>query len=218
MYSFLAMLFSGDSQKIDRGPQVIAAFLLDQPRAEFLGRHVVDARLCQVLFDVGVDGVGLARHRERRQCRLGIFGRQRLDRAHPLGQGLGDLAGRAATAQMPEQLMQPRPLLTKTLSTMMSRYFSHWSTLSSPSRILLKPGPWACTRGLPLYCSTVAVPPKIRLRGHMLQHRGADVAQAGINGNGLFGDAGLHERLGHAVRCPRLLRAGLEDQADLHRE
>ncbi len=31
--------------------------------------------------------------------------------------------------------------------------------------LVLKPGPWAWTRGLPLYCSTVAVPPKIRLRG-----------------------------------------------------
>ena len=28
--------------------------------------------------------------------------------------------------------------------------------------ILLKPGPWTCTRGLPLYCSTVAVPPKMK--------------------------------------------------------
>src|SRR5207249_2647620 len=66
---------------------------------------------------------------------------------------------------MPEQLMQPRPLFTSTLLTMMSRYFSHLSTWSSPKMILLKPGPWAWTRGLPLYCSTVAVPPKIRLRG-----------------------------------------------------
>ena len=46
-------------------------------------------------------------------------------------------------AQMPEQLMQPRPLLRNTLSAIMSRYFSHWSTTSSPSKILLKPGP--CT-------------------------------------------------------------------------
>ena len=61
--------------------------------------------------------------------------------------------------------MQPRPLLMKTLSAMMSRYFSQLSTSSSPRMILLKPGPCACTRGLPLYCSTVAVPPKIRLRG-----------------------------------------------------
>ena len=50
------------------------------------------------------------------------------------------------------------------LSTMMSRYFSQLSTSSSPSMILLKPGPWACTFGLPLYRSTVAVPPKIIAR------------------------------------------------------
>ena len=73
----------------------------------------------------------------------------------PLGDG----------TQTPEQLMHPRPLLTKTLSAMMSRYFCQLSTSSSPRMILLKPGPWACTRGFPLYCSTVAVPPKIRLRG-----------------------------------------------------
>ena len=119
-------------------------------------------------------------------------------------------------AQMPEQLMQPRPLLTSTLSTMMSRYFSQLSTMSSPSRILLKPGPCACTRGLPLYCSTVAVPPKIRLRGQCCQHGGADVAQAGIDGDGLLRHAGLDERLRHAIRRPRLLRARLEHQADLH--
>ena len=53
--------------------------------------------------------------------------------------------------QTPEQLMQPRPELMKTLSAMMSTYFSQLSAWSSPSRILLKPGPWACTRGLPLY-------------------------------------------------------------------
>ena len=60
--------------------------------------------------------------------------------------------------------MQPRPLLTNTLSTITSRYFSQSSTWSSPRRILQKPGPCACTRGLPLYRSTVGVPPKIRLR------------------------------------------------------
>ena len=63
--------------------------------------------------------------------------------------------------------MQPRPLLTSTLSTIRSRYLRQSSTTSSPRRILLKPGPWAWTRGLPLYCSTVAVPPKMRLRGQL---------------------------------------------------
>ncbi len=46
-------------------------------------------------------------------------------------------------AQIVLVLMQPRPLLANTLSTMMSRYCSQLSTTSSPSRILLKPGP--CT-------------------------------------------------------------------------
>ena len=60
--------------------------------------------------------------------------------------------------------MHPRPLLANTLSTITSRYLSQWSTTSSPRRILLKPGPCTCTRGSPLYRSTVAVPPKIKLR------------------------------------------------------
>ena len=50
-------------------------------------------------------------------------------------------------AQTPEQEMQLRPLLTSTLSTITSRYFSQSSTTSSPSRILLKPGPCGWTRG-----------------------------------------------------------------------
>src|SRR5205085_11268955 len=45
---------------------------------------------------------------------------------------------------------------------------------------------------------------------------GADVAEAGVDGDGLAGDAGLDERLRHAVRGPGLLRAGLEDEANLH--
>ena len=70
-------------------------------------------------------------------------------------------------AQMPEQLMQPRPLLMATLSTIRSRYRSQSSTTSSPRRILLNPGPCTCTPGLAAYCSTVAVPPKMRLRGEL---------------------------------------------------
>ena len=46
----------------------------------------------------------------------------------------------------------------------MSMYFSHSSTMSSPSRNLENPGPCAWTRGFPLYCSTVGVPPKIIAR------------------------------------------------------
>ena len=70
--------------------------------------------------------------------------------------------------QMPELLMQLRPLLISTLSTIRSRCCSQLSASSSPSRILLNPGPCTWTPGLPAYCSTVAVPPKIRLRGQLL--------------------------------------------------
>ena len=48
--------------------------------------------------------------------------------------------------QIPEQLMQPLPLLISTLSTIRSRCCSQLSASSSPSRILLKPGPCTCTR------------------------------------------------------------------------
>ena len=51
----------------------------------------------------------------------------------------------------------------------------------------------------------------------VLQHRGADVAEAGVDGDGLLRNAGLDERAGHAIGRPRLLRAGLEHEADLHR-
>ena len=88
--------------------------------------------------------------------------------------------------------------------------------MSSPRRILLKPGPCACTRGLPLYCSTVAVPPKIRLRRSCRAPR-----RRRRRGRGRSRSPRAACRpgrtLGHAVRRPRLLRARLEHQADLHR-
>ena len=49
------------------------------------------------------------------------------------------------------------------------------------------------------------------------EHRGPDVAKAGIDRDRLLGDAGLVERLRHAIGRPRLLRSRLEHQADLHR-
>ena len=65
----------------------------------------------QVGLDRLPDRVGLPGDGERGQAGFGIVGRQRLDRADLLGERLGDLA-RVREAQMPEQLMQPRPLLT----------------------------------------------------------------------------------------------------------
>ena len=67
-------------------------------------------------------------------------------------------------AQIAEQLMQPRPPLMATLSTIMSMWSSQRSTTSSPMRIFENPGPWTCTPGLPRYCSTVLALPKIMLR------------------------------------------------------
>jgi hypothetical protein len=50
------------------------------------------------------------------------------------------------------------------------------------------------------------------------EHGGADVALTGIHRDRFAGDAGLEESFGHAVRRPRLLRPGFEDQADLQRD
>src|SRR5262249_4424249 len=50
----------------------------------------------------------------------------------------------------------------------------------------------------------------------VLQHGSADFAEAGVDGDGLWRNAGLNERIGHAIRRPRFLRAGFENQPDLH--
>src|SRR5439155_26813388 len=65
-------------------PQVVAAFLLHQPRSE-LGGQIVNARSFQVVIDVRGDSIGLAGKREGSQGGLGIIGRQRLDRSPPPG-------------------------------------------------------------------------------------------------------------------------------------
>ena len=126
MYSFLAIAASGDVAVHDRRPQVVAALLLDQPRADTSPSCRVTPGFLQVALDVGVDAVGLAGHGERRQGRL----RDLPAAAAATGPMLARRCASAIfsvcrDAQTPEQLMQPRPLLTKTLSTMMSRYFSH---------------------------------------------------------------------------------------------
>ena len=51
-----------------------------------------------------------------------------------------------------------------------------------------------------------------------LEHGCADIACAGVDGEGLRRYARLDHGLGHAIGRPRLLRAGLEDEADLHRD
>jgi len=49
-------------------------------------------------------------------------------------------------------------------------------------------------------------------------HLGAHVAESRINSDGLFWYTGHGERRRHAIGGPRLLRAGLEQQTDLHRD
>ena len=51
-----------------------------------------------------------------------------------------------------------------------------------------------------------------------LQHGRADIACARVDGEGPRRYARLDHGLRHAVGRPRLLRAGFEDQADLHRD
>ena len=47
---------------------------------------------------------------------------------------------------------------------------------------------------------------------------GPHFATAGIDADALPGNAGLRESRRHAVRCPRFLRARLENESDLHRD
>ena len=63
-----------------------------------------------------------------------------------------------------------------------------------------------------------AVPPKIRLRPQLSSTAAPTSPPPGIDRDRLARNAGLEERLGHAVRRPRLLRARLEHQADLQRD
>ena len=83
--------------------------------------------------------------------------------------------------------MQLRPLLINTLSTIRSRYCSQLSASSSPSRILEKPGPCTCTAGFPEYCSTVGVPPKIRLRGQLFSTAAPTSPSPGYRAMDCFG-------------------------------
>src|SRR2546426_897203 len=67
------------------GTNIGASFLLDQPWTK-LRRHVFGPALFDLFLDGSVNGLGLARHRERRQTSRGILGRLRSDRPQPLCQ------------------------------------------------------------------------------------------------------------------------------------
>ena len=55
----------------------------------------------------------------------------------------------------------------------------------------------------------------MRLRGRMGQHRRANVGAAGIKRDGFAWHACREESLRHSPRCPGLLRARLEHEADM---
>src|SRR6266550_2976167 len=76
----------------DPGPKIRAAFLFHEPRAE-LFRHIGDSVFIHLLQNRAVDGWGLAFDGEGSQSCFWILGRERLDRAEALGQGLSDFFG-----------------------------------------------------------------------------------------------------------------------------
>ncbi len=196
-------------------PQVIAAFFLHQPRPE-LGRQVVNARGFYVIVDVGGDGVGLAGNREGSQGGLGIIGRQRLDRSHALGQRLGNFAcmpgnPNAGTVDAPpaavdqDAVHHDIEILFPVIHLVVAqKNFAESRTVRLDTRVafVLLDGGGASENQA------------ARTPG---QHRRAHVAKAGVNGNRLFRHSRLDKSLRHATGGPRLLGAGLEDQADLHR-
>ena len=118
---------------------------------------------------------------------------------------------------MPEQLMQPRPLL-------MIDAFDHQVEIFSPivDHVVAQQNlAEARAVGLHARIALVALDRGRAAEDHAPratgQHGRADVAAAGINRNRLGRNARLDHRGRHAIGRPRLLRAGLEHQAHLHR-
>ena len=113
--------------------------------------------------------------------------------------------------------MQPRPLLMATLSTIRSRY-----ALPVVHDVVAEEN-LREARAVRLHVRVAAIEihgglaAEDQAAGHATEHGGADVGAARIDADRLARNAGGEERLGHPVRRPGLLRAGLEDEADLHR-
>ena len=109
MYSFLATAASGDAAVHDRRPQVARTLLLDQPRA-VLGGHVGDAGLLQVLLDLPHTAVPMPGTVNAARPAFGSSGG-----SASIGPSRSASAWAISfvcrEAQMPEQLMQPRPVL-----------------------------------------------------------------------------------------------------------
>ena len=131
----------------DGRQQVVGAALLHErgwPSRYFAVTSVTPGA-CEVGVDRLRDRLGDAGHGERREAGVRMLRRQRLD-LRPAACAIASAISRVwRLAQMPEQLMQPRPLFRNTLSTITSRNSSQRSTSSSPIRIFENPGPCAWT-------------------------------------------------------------------------
>src|SRR5262249_31938391 len=147
----------------------------------------------------------------------GILRRQRLDRAHALGQGLGNFA--------PVPRYPDAGTVDATPAAVDQDAFDHDVQVLLPVIDLVIAEDDLAESGAVSLDARIAL---VLLNGGgaaedqatraMSQHRGADVAQTGIDGHGVLGHPGLNEGLRHAIRSPRLLRARLENQADLERD
>ena len=120
---------------------------------------------------------------------------------------------------MPEQLMQPRPLLMVDAVDHQVEVLLPVVDLVVAQQDLAEAGAVGLHARVALVLLDGRRAAEDQAARAVLQHRGADVARRRDRcAMASLGDAGLEERLRHAIRRPRLLRAGLEHQADLQRD
>ena len=202
----------------DGRTHVVAALARHQAAVRVMpGGDLLHPVLAEGGVDVGRDRAGLSGHRERGEDRVRILGRQRLDGAQPLGQRLGDglpVARRpdaravdAAPAAVDEdtvdhQVEVPLPVVGLVVAE---------QDLAETRSVHLHPG----IAGVLLDGGRAAEDQAPRA---VVEHGGADVAQAGVERHRLARHPCLEERLRHAPRRPGLLRPGLQHQPDLQRD
>src|SRR5262249_1408107 len=164
------------------------------------------ARFLQSGLDVVVHAVGLAGNGERGEARLQVVRRQWLDRPDAGSHRLGDLLGvparpdaRAVDAPAApvdvDAVAHDVDVLLPLIDLVVAQ-----QDLAEPRAVGLDP-----RVALVLLDGRGAA--KNQAARALLEHRGADVAQTGVDGDGLPRHAGLDERGGHAVGRPGLLRA-----------
>ena len=154
---------------------------------------------------------------ERCQARLGVVGLERTDGGQALGQRVGDLA-RVTARPDPRAVDAPA-------SAVRVHALDHQIEILLPVVDLVVSEEdlrEAGTVRLHFRAAAVAIDRRRAAEDEralaVIEHRSADVAAAGIDRDGLARNARLEERFRHPVRRPRLLRAGLEHEPDLHRD